>query len=154
VKKQPRVEPRIEPRIEPREVEPPPPPPAAFSGEAYVDGGGDDDANERLLASLRSQLRGVKSVEVHGGALQEPLVGALKDDIPFLQIANNASVVIRFEGRIDGIGRGRKVREGHGTITKNGRVIFRYELPTETYRVGLPPTHAFARVLSDAFSED
>ena len=136
-------------RVEPREVEPP----AEGFAETYVDGGGDEDSNERALEHLREQLRGVKTVEVRGGAMQEPLTSALKEDIPFLRFSDNASVVIRFEGRLDGIGRGRKVREGRATITKNGRVIFRYELPNEVYRVGLPPTHAFARVVSDAFTE-
>jgi len=145
-----RVEPRVDPPP-PREVEPP-----VQTGfvEPYVDGGGDDETNERALQSLKAQLRGVKRVEVHGGALEEVLKGALQEDIPFLQIVDRAPVVIRFSGRLEGAGRGgRKVREGSATITKNGRVIFRYELPNEVYRVGLPPTHAFSRVLSDAFEE-
>jgi len=151
--------PPVKGRVEPR-VEPPPPrdeePPPVHSGsvEPYVDGGGDEDTNERALESLKAQLRGVKRVEVHGGALEEPLKGALQDDIPFLQIVDRAPVVIRFTGRLEGAGRGgRKIREASATITKNGRVIFRYELPNEVYRVGLPPTHAFSRVLSDAFEE-
>ena len=142
----------------PKQEAPPPreeePPVIASAGETYTDGGGDDDTNDRALEYLRQQVRGVKTVAVRGGGMQEQLIGALKDDMPFLRVSDSASVVIRFEGRLDGVGRGRKVREGHGTITKNGRVIFRYELPNEVYRIGLPPAHAFARVLSDAFSED
>jgi serine/threonine protein kinase len=138
---------------ETREEEPPPPPPV-YSGETYVDGSDDSDTNDRALQRARNLLRGVKSVEVHGGALNQVLIEALKDEVPFISIADNASVVIRFNGKIEGIGRGRKVREGHGTVTKNGRVVFSYDLPSETYRVGLPPTHAFARVLSDVFTEE
>lgn len=144
--------PRVEPRPEPPRNDDPPPVQSGFV-EPYVDGGGDEDSNERALQSLKAQLRGVKRVEVHGGALEEPLKGALQEDIPFLQIVDRAPVVIRFSGRLDGVGRGRKVREASATIIKNGRVIFRYELPNEVYRVGLPPTHAFSRVLSDAFEE-
>src|SRR6185436_4963205 len=70
--KPPRVEPREEPP--PRDVEPSPPAQTGFV-EPYVDGGGDDDTNERALANLKAQLRGVKRVEVHGGALEEVLKG-------------------------------------------------------------------------------
>jgi hypothetical protein len=60
-------------------------------------------------------------------------------------------LVIRFEGTIDRLGRGRKRREAHAAILKNGRVIFRYDLPSETYRVGSTPVEAFVSVLGDAF---
>jgi len=138
---------------ETREEDPPPPPPV-YSGETYVDGSDDSDANDRALQRARNLLRGVKSVEVQGGALNQVLIEALKDEVPFINITDNANVVIRFNGKIEGIGRGRKVREGHGTVTKNGRVVFSYELPNEVYRLGLPPANAFARVLSDVFSEE
>jgi hypothetical protein len=45
---------------------------------------------------------------------------------------------------------GRKRRSAHASISRNGRVVFRYELPPETYRVGDNPAEAFARILGDA----
>jgi serine/threonine-protein kinase len=144
--------PRVEPPPPREEEEEPAPAPSGYV-ETYIDGGDDAETNDRALEKARHLLRGAKTVEVHGGALQEVLIGALKDDIPFLRISDNASVVIRFEGKVEGVGRGRKVREGHGTVTRNGRVVFRYELPNEIYRIGLPPANAFARVLSDVFEE-
>jgi serine/threonine-protein kinase len=131
-----------------------PPPPVSSSVETYVDGSDDSDTNDRALEHARQLLRGVKAVEVHGGALEQVLISAMGDEVPFIRVADNARVVIRFDGRVEGIGRGRKTREGHGTVTKNGRVVFRYELPNETYRIGLPPANAFARVLSDVFTDD
>ena len=146
-----RVDPTPPRRDEPEDSDEPSTP-AVFAGE-YVDGGGDDSANKRAIERLRQQLRGVKTIEVHGGSMQDVLIGALKDEMPSLRIAPSAKVVIRFDGRLEGVGRGQKTREAHATISKNGRVIFRYELPNETYKFGLPPAHAFARVLSDVFEE-
>jgi hypothetical protein len=146
VKKQPPP-----PRVE---EETPPPPPVASSVETYVDGSDDSDTNDRALERARQLLRGVKSVEVHGGSLNQVLLDALKDEVPYIRVADRANVVIRFDGKVEGIGRGRKMREGHGTVTKNGRVVFSYELPNEVYRLGLPPANAFARVLSDVFTEE
>ncbi len=143
------------PPVKQREEEPPPPPVYSTSSvETYVDGSDDADANDRALEHARQLLRGVKAVEIHGGALEQVLIEAMKDEVPFIRVADNAGVVIRFDGKVEGIGRGRKTREGRGTVTKNGRVVFRYEMPNETYRIGLPPANAFARVLSDVFTDD
>jgi serine/threonine-protein kinase len=141
IKKPPHVEPP--PRNE--NVEPPQP---AFNGESYIDGGDNPDANARTLRFLRNQVRGVKSVEAHG----DDLVDALKTEMPNLEIVDNANVEIRFSGRFD-VSRGIRTREGHGTVLKNGRVIFRWEMPGETTKFGTPPWNAFARTLSDAFSD-
>ncbi|HJT17056.1 MAG TPA: hypothetical protein VJ853_06705, partial [Thermoanaerobaculia bacterium] len=68
-----------------------------------------------------------------------------------LTVADDAPVTVHFTGSLEHLRFGRKRREGHATITKNGRTIFRYELKPEEYRVGDNPAEAFARVLSDVF---
>ena len=60
---------------------------------------------------------------------------------------------IRFNGRNERLGAGRKRRFAQATVEKNGRVIFRYELPDEVYRVGQSSVEAFANVLGEAFQE-
>jgi len=152
----PKPEPVREPEEEPVASEPEPEPepepssPAAMNGPAYVDGGGDEAANERMIEQLRRELAGVTRVELHGGAMQNELARAMRKNFPRLEIADDAPVVIRFHGEMERIGRGRKRRAAFATIAKNGRIIFRYRLPNEVFRVGMHPQDAFARVLSDA----
>ncbi|HEY0139537.1 MAG TPA: serine/threonine-protein kinase [Thermoanaerobaculia bacterium] len=150
-----REEPRVEapPPVQ-RQEEPAPEPvreePVAASGETYIDGGDDEDLNDRLIERMQNELRGTTRVSIRGsGALQ--LAAALRAEFPNLTITDDAPVVIRFDGTLERLGRGRKRREGHGVITKNGRVIFRYQLPSEVYRVGATPIEAFVGVLGDAF---
>jgi len=154
----------IAPAPQPHEVVPAPfpvsvpqpsPPPAPVQREeplpaAYTEGG-DGDVNGPLLDRLRTQLQGVTRVAVQGGAMQDELSKALKHEIPTLNIADRADVVIRFDGTLEHLGRGRKRRAAHASIVKNGRVIFRYEMPDETYRVGDSPAEAFASLMSNAF---
>ena len=45
-------------------------------------------------------------------------------------------------------------RAAQATVEKNGKVIFRYQLPDEIYRVGQTPAEAFASVLGSALSEE
>ena len=134
--------------------EPAPPPAPANNVPVYVDGGGDDATNERMVEQLRREAVGVRKVELHGGAMQVELTRAMKEYFPGLEIGPGAPVVIRFEGVMERIGRGRKRRAATATITKNGRVVFRYQLPDEVFRVGMHPPEAFARVLSDAIMVD
>lgn len=146
--------PQREPERQPEPVRNDPPP--RYSEPAnlvtYTDGN-DDGSNDAAMERLRAQVRGVTQIEVHGGAMHDQLTEAIKDQIPHLRIVGSAAVEIRFDGKMEFTGRGRKTREARATVYKNGRAIFRYELPNEVYRVGLPPAHAFARVLSDAFTE-
>ena len=136
------IVPPIKKTVEPRDDGP------AFNGESYVDGGDNPDANARTLRFLRSQVRGVTRVEAHG----EDLVDAIRTEMPDLEIVDNANVEIRFSGRFD-TSRGIRTREGHGTVLKNGRVIFKWDLPGESTKFGTPPWNAFARTLSDAFGQ-
>jgi eukaryotic-like serine/threonine-protein kinase len=138
-----------EPEPEPEPVKPTPAP-VQSNVPVYVDGGEDESTNEQLIEQLRREAVGVRKIEVHAGAMQNELVRALKEEFPRLEIGNGASVVIRFDGTLERLGRGRKRRAATATITKNGRVIFRYELPSEVFRVGMHPPEAFVNVLSDA----
>lgn len=136
----------------PREVEPPRPAVQAANVRPFIDGDtGDSDVNDELAEALSSKLIGVTSIAVRGPASdqQKQLIDRLKrNDI---NVVENASTIVDFEASLEQIGRGKKRRSARATVTKDGRVIFRYELPPEEYRVGDSPAEAFARVLSDAF---
>jgi len=141
------------PPVEPKKVvEAPPPSPSSSSIAAYVDGKGDSSHNEEALAYARKQLSGTTkiAIEASGDAdLQTRLAQLLKND--GLAIADGADVVVRFNGSVQRQRFGRKVRSGTATISRHGRVVFRYELPAEEYRVGDNPAEAFARVAGDLF---
>lgn len=140
----------------PREPEPqhqpqPAPQPVAEAPVAAYTEGGDRDANGALLEHLRSQLNGVTRVALQAGPMQDELTNALTHEIPTLTIAEGAPVTIRFNGTFEHLGRGRKRRAAQATVSKNGHVIFRYEMPSEEYRIGATPVEAFVDVLSNAF---
>ncbi len=116
----------------------------------YVDGG-DDDSNERAVEALRRALRGTKSMSLRGGAMRDELYRAMRDQLPDMEFDGEADVIVRFEGNVERRGRaGLKRRAGMGTVSKGGRVVFRYELAPEDYRVGDSPAEAFARVIATA----
>jgi len=122
--------------------------------ETYLDGGtGDSDANDRMLASLQRQLSGVSQVAVQGSgdpALLRALTAAISEQVT---VTPGADVVIHFNGSVERLGRGRKRRAAEASIVKQGRVIFRYELPSQQYRVGDDPAEAFARVVLNALGQ-
>lgn len=121
------------------------------SAPRYVDGGDDDAANERALENLRRNLRGTKSMSLRGGAMRDELYRAMRDQLPDMEFDGEADVIVRFEGATERTGRvGRKRRSAIATVSKGGRVIFRYELPPEDYRVGDTAAEAFARVIANA----
>ena len=125
-----------------------------FSGLTDVDGGGDDDQNERAMNSLRRNLRGTKAVALRAGGMTPELARALREEFPNIRFEAEADVVIRFQGTFERRARALKRRAAVATVSKNGRVIFRYQLPDEVYRVGMSPAEAFARVLSSALQEE
>ncbi|HEX9981664.1 MAG TPA: serine/threonine-protein kinase [Thermoanaerobaculia bacterium] len=142
-----------------REPEPEPAParapPAQSYGRAYVDGGGDDDVNEQMLQSAQNALTGVKTISVNAGSMQREVTAALREAVPFATITDGgADVRIDFSGTFERLGRGKKVRAAHATVTRNGRVVFRYELPRQEYRAGMHPAGAFARIISDVITEE
>jgi hypothetical protein len=113
---------------------------------------GDDDHNDQVLEHLRESLRGTRRVAVRGGDMHSELVTKLKDEFPWLEISNSANVVIDFDGSIGDL-RGRKTRAARATVRKNGRVIFRYVLEREIYRIGHDPVEGFISALGNAFEE-
>jgi len=127
-------------------------PSGSFGAPTYVDGG-DDDSNERALTALRRNLRGTKAVALRAGGMTPELARALREEFPDIQFAAQSDVVIRFEGTFERRARALKRRAAVATVSKNGRVIFRYQLPDEVYRVGMSPAEAFARVLGNALAE-
>ena len=131
--------------------EPEPEKPAPVTVRAYIEGG-DSDVNDRALSDLRQQLQGVTRIAVHANNAEmlKGLTDRLKKDVSSLNVADGADTSVDFNGVLDHIGRGKKRRSAQATVSKNGRVIFRYEMPPEEYRVGDTPAEAFARVLVDA----
>ena len=125
--------------------------PGLSSAPRYVDGGGDEAENDRALAALRRELRGTKAMSLRGGAMRDELYRAMRDQLPDMEFDGEADVIVRFEGTMERRGRlGLKRRAAQATITKGGRVIFRYELPAEDYRAGDTAAEAFARVVANA----
>jgi len=116
----------------------------------YVEGRG-SSADEEALSSLKSALSGVSGVALEGSgdALQTKILGGLLRNRG-LTVADGADVMINFNGTVTRLGFGRKSRAAKATVSKGGRVIFRYQLGPEEYRVGDNPAEAFGRVLADA----
>jgi len=140
--------PLSKPEPEPKPVVPTPAPTPAPSIAAYVEGG-DGDANDAVLESAQRALSGTTRVAVRANdaTWSAQLARILtKHDIT---VADDADVVIHFDGALERLGRGRKRRSATASIVKNGRTVFRYELKPEEYRVGDDPAEAFARILSD-----
>lgn len=125
----------------------------AFGRAVTYRDGGDSDANDRAMTILRRELRGTTTVALRAGGLTGDLARELRKEFPNIQFEGEANVVIRFNGRNDRLGAGRRRRYADATVEKNGRVIFRYELPDEVYRVGQSSVEAFANVLGEAFQD-
>jgi hypothetical protein len=125
----------------------------SFNTPTYVDGGDDDHRNELAMDSLRRALRGTNTVALRAGGSTPELARALREEFPNLRFEAEADVVIRFQGTFERRPRALKRRAATATVEKNGRVIFRYQLPDEVYRTGDTPVEAFTRVLANAMNE-
>ncbi len=154
-KPKPEPEPEPQPAETPKprhlEIPQPAPQPVAEAPVATYTEGGDRHTNNALMDNLRTQLAGVNKIAIEAGAMQDELTKALTHEIPTLAIVDSAAVTVRFNGTFEHLGRGRKRRAAQATVTKNGHVIFRYEMPSEEYRVGATPVEAFVDVLTSAF---
>jgi tRNA A-37 threonylcarbamoyl transferase component Bud32 len=117
----------------------------------YVDGPGSVGANDRALQRLRGELRGTRRVALHAGALQVPVYRAIHRYLPDLEFDEESDVVITFDSTPRRLSLDRHDLSARVTIEKQGRVIFRYELPRHYDRSQAPD--AFARTLAEAFSE-
>jgi len=115
---------------------------------AYVEGG-DSGSNDQLLSEAKQKLHGITRIAVHATnpEMQKHLTNALGRQ--GLTVADGADTVLEFDGTVERLGLGRKRRSARATVTRNGHVVFRYELPPEEYRVGDTPVEAFLRVFSD-----
>jgi hypothetical protein len=125
-----------------------PPPAPAQNVSAYIEGG-DGDANDAVLSSAQHALAGTKRVAVRASDARwsaELTRQLIRHDIA---VADDADVIIHFDGALEHLGRGRKRRSASASVTKSGRTVFRYELKPEEYRVGDDPAEAFARILGD-----
>jgi serine/threonine-protein kinase len=112
---------------------------------------GDSDANDAAVAKLRTALKGVTRVAIVNQGdpeLAEQLGARLTKS--GIDVGGGSDVVIYFSGSVEHVGRGRKRRAAHAVVTRSGRVLFRYEMPAEDYRVGDTPAEAFARIIRDA----
>lgn len=117
----------------------------------YVEGPGRAGANERALARLSRDLRGVNQVAVRAGGATVELRRAFRRYIPHVEFVDQADVVIRFNATAQRLGReGRHLAAG-AVIEKNGRTIFRYELPNYVDR-GVA-AEAFVQTIAEAWSE-
>lgn len=132
-----------------KETAPPPETKPAAAVPTYVDGGGDDNVNERAIELARKELQGTRQFALRAGSMQVEVTRAIREHFPDAEFVAYAPVVIRFDGTFERLGRGRKRRAATATVLKNDRVVFRYELPDEVFRVGMLPQDAFARILSD-----
>jgi eukaryotic-like serine/threonine-protein kinase len=149
----PAEEPRNRGTEEPAEEPTDEPEAPAFGSAATYRDGGDSGSNDRALAILRRELRGTTTVALRAGGMTGELARALRAEFPSIQFESHADVVIRFTGRQERVGAGRKRRAAVAVVEKNGRPVFRYELPDEVYRVGASSVEAFASVLGEAFQE-
>jgi eukaryotic-like serine/threonine-protein kinase len=148
-KPQPKPQPAVPPAPQPEPKPQPQPKPKPAAEEAavtpYIEGTGNDAA----VVYAQQQLKGVTHVTVESN---EPRLFKLVHDMN-LTISDDAKVKIKLDGKVDHLRFGRKTRQGYGTITKDGKIVFIYELKFEEYRVGDTPAEAFGRVLSDIFGK-
>lgn len=130
----------------------PAPAPAPVTVVRFVEGG-DGSSNDSAVAATRRELGSVSSIAVRGEGdsdLTTKLVNIVKGKVG---VSDSSDVVINFNGHIERRGFGRKTRSANATISKNGQVLFRYEMAPENYRTGDDPAEAFARVLMDVLGK-
>ncbi len=126
------------------------PTPAPPPVRTFVDGeGGDSGVNDQALSDAKRHLSGITRVTIRANNAE--MLKDLSDHLRRggLTVTEGADTVINFDGTLERLGRGKKRRAAQATVSRNGRVVFRYELPAEEYRVGDTPAEAFARVFSD-----
>ena len=130
----------------------PAPAPAPVTVVRYTEGG-DSSTNDAAIAATSRELGSPSQIAIRGmgeAAQTTKLVNLVKGQIG---ISDSADVVVEFNGRVDRRGFGRKQRSATATISKNGQVLFRYEMAPEAYRVGDDPADAFAKVLLDVLGK-
>jgi serine/threonine-protein kinase len=158
VPRRPEPQPRViesEPPTPQPVPRPEPAPVASSSVRTYIDGdSGDSDVNDQILNDVKKQLQGVNQIAIRANSpeMKNALIDRLGRETA-LTVSDNATTVIEWDATYVEMGRGRKRRAATATVSKNGRVVFRYQLPSEDFRVGDTPAEAFTRVLAEAFSQ-
>jgi len=117
----------------------------------YVDGPGRHAGNDRALARLRRELHGVREVILLGGGQQIMVYRALHRNIPNLKFGSDSNVTIQWDATPLRLGRERQDLTASATISKDGRVIFRYDLPAGVDASSA--ADAFAQTIAEAFSD-
>ena len=115
----------------------------------YVEGPGRAGANQRALNRLGNELRGVRQIAVRAGGATVELRRAFRRYLPDVEFVDEADVVIRFDDTRQRLGRDRRHLSAGATIEKNGRVVFRYELPNYVSS-GVAP-EAFVQTISEVW---
>jgi serine/threonine protein kinase len=129
--------------------EPEPIPDRVRAVPIYVEGASPFGANQRALGRLRDELHGVREVALLAGRDQVAVFRAIHRHIPDLTFDADAPVAIVFDSTAMRLGRDREHLSASVTIRKNGRPIFRYDLPA-----GADPAAAadtFAQTIAEAF---
>jgi len=130
-------------------IEPEPRPDRVRAVPIYVEGASPFGANQRALGRLRDELHGVREVALLAGRDQVAVFRAIHRHIPDLTFDADAPVAIVFDSTDMRLGRDREHLSASVTIRKNGRPIFRYDLPA-----GADPAAAadtFAQTIAEAF---
>jgi hypothetical protein len=127
--------------------------PAPMTFPTYMEHGS-TLANKAAIQVAQTQLRNVWQVSL-AGAGDPPLLKQLGEQLKKNRIAvvERADVAIHFDGKLDRGSLGRRRRAAEVTITRSGRPVLRYVLPSEEYRVGDNPAEAFIRIVRDAFNQ-
>jgi serine/threonine protein kinase len=144
----PAVKPEPQHHAEPHQ-DAPQPRPTSHHPSYYVDGVGRHSGNEQAIENLRQQLRGVHSVSLLAGGQQVHVYRALHHYIPNLEFDAESNVVIKFDGTRDRLRAENSDLSAMATIEKDGRIIFRYDLPG--YENPDVAADAFAQTIADAF---
>jgi hypothetical protein len=110
-------------------------------------------ANKATMQMAQTQLRNVWQVSLAGTPDPPSLLKQLGEQLKKNRIAvvERADVAIHFDGKLDRGSVGRRRRAAEVTITRIGRPVLRYVLPSEEYRVGDNPAEAFIRNVQDEF---
>ncbi len=127
---------------------------ATMTFPTYMEGGS-KAANDAVLKAAKTQLQNVWQVSLAGTVDPPELTKQLGELLNRnrIVVVEHADVAIHFDGTLDRGRLGRKHRAAEATITRNGRPVLRYVLPSEEYRVGDNPAEAFVGIMRHVFNQ-
>jgi eukaryotic-like serine/threonine-protein kinase len=103
--------------------------------------------NDHAMQRLHDELRGVHEVALLAGAQQTMVYRAIHRYVPDLTFDADAPVVIKWDATSERLGIDGRGLAASATISKNGRVIFVYDIP---YGDSQSAAYEFAQKLADA----